>query len=61
VHLALGYGGNSAAIIAAAGHHSIEQNNDYVNMKDDHLKTAFKFVTPLLHGKPVENQSAASY
>jgi integrase len=49
------------AIMAAAGHHLIEQNNDYVNMKDDHLRAAFKLFTPRLHGKPVENQCVASY
>ncbi len=49
------------AIMAAAGHHSIAQNNDYVNMKDEHLKHALKMFTPRLHSQSVENQSAASY
>jgi integrase len=30
------------AIMAAAGHHSIQQSNDYVNLKDEHLKQSFK-------------------
>ncbi|MBI2531168.1 MAG: tyrosine-type recombinase/integrase [Deltaproteobacteria bacterium] len=33
------------AIMAAAGHHSIQQSNAYVNMKDEHLKAAFKSLT----------------
>jgi hypothetical protein len=28
--------------IMAAGHHSIQQSNDYVNLKDEHLKQSFK-------------------
>ncbi|MBI2364885.1 MAG: tyrosine-type recombinase/integrase [Deltaproteobacteria bacterium] len=35
------------AIMAAAGHHSIQQSNAYVNMKDEHLKAAFKSLTPI--------------
>jgi integrase len=51
------------AIMAAAGHHSIQQNNDYVNMKDDHLIAAFKSKssTPVIQANAVENQSVASY
>lgn len=29
------------AVMAAAGHHSIKQSNDYTNLKDEHLKRAF--------------------
>jgi integrase len=49
-----------AAIMAAAGHHSVQQNNDYTNINEGHLKTAFGY-TPIIQEKPVENQSAASY
>jgi integrase len=49
------------AIMAAAGHHSIQQNNDYTNMKDEHLKQAFKNSTPVIQEKPLEQASAVSY
>src|SRR5215467_6071161 len=35
------------AIMAAAGHHPIQQNQDYTNMKDAHLKQAFRNSTPV--------------
>jgi integrase len=53
-----------AAIMAAAGHHSIAQSGDYTNMKDEHLKLAFnteKLATQWQQGTAVENASAASY
>ena len=34
---------------------------DHVNMKDDHLRSVLQLLNTSLHGKPVENQSAASY
>jgi integrase len=49
------------AIMAAAGHHSIQQSNDYVNMKDEHLKLAFKNYTPVIQEKPLETANVASY
>jgi integrase len=49
------------AIMAASGHHSIQQNNAYVNMKDNHLRDAFKNYTPVIQAPTVENQTAASY
>ena len=36
------------AIMAAADAHSIQQSNAYVNMKDEHLKQAFKSSTPVI-------------
>ena len=49
------------AIMAAAGHHSIAQNNDYVNMKDGHLRAAFRNYTPVIQANPVDNAAAVSY
>lgn len=48
-------------IMAAAGHHSIQQSNDYTNVKESHIKEAFSVVTTLLHGKPVDSVAVASY
>jgi len=48
------------AIMAAAGHHSIQQSNDYVNMKDDHLRRAF-CSTSVTQVKPLDAASNASY
>ncbi|MBI3064754.1 MAG: tyrosine-type recombinase/integrase [Deltaproteobacteria bacterium] len=49
------------AIMAAAGHHSIQQSNAYVNMKDEHLKAAFKSSTPVIQGNALDVAQAASY
>lgn len=49
------------AIMAAAGHHSIAQNNDYTNLKDEHIKNAFQMFTPRLHEKPLDAAQSASY
>jgi len=49
------------AIMAAAGHHSIQQSNDYTNMKDEHLKQAFGNYTPVIQPKPLDAASDASY
>ena len=50
-----------AAIMAAAGHHSVQQNNDYTNINEGHLRLAFAGYTPVIQAVPVENESAASY
>jgi integrase len=50
-----------AAIMAAAGHHSIPQNLAYTNVTPDDVKTAFKLATQVEQGSSVENASAASY
>ena len=49
------------AIMAAAGHHSIQQSNAYVNMKDEHLKQAFNCSTPVIQGNAVDAAQAVSY
>ena len=49
------------AIMAATGHHSIQQSNAYVNMKDEHLKMAFESYTPVIQEKPLDAASNASY
>jgi integrase len=48
-------------VMAASGHHSIQVHDGYVNIKENHIKDAFSVATTLLHGKSVENESAASY
>jgi len=49
------------AIMAAAGHHSIQQSNAYVNMKDEHLRDAFKVSTQVIQGNAVDAAQAVSY
>ena len=49
------------AIMAAAGHHPIQQSNAYVNMKDAHLKQAFKSSTPVIQGNALDVAQAVSY
>jgi len=53
-----------AVIMAAAGHHSVQQNDSYTNIKEGHLKAAFGgeiVQRPLYGNNAVENQNAASY
>ena len=54
-----------AAIMAMAGHHSIAQNDDYTNMKEDHLLEACRSYTAVIQEKPqekpLETAAAASY
>ena len=49
------------AIMAAAGHHSIQQNQDYTNMKDTHLKQAFRNSTPVIQDTGLETTRNVSY
>jgi integrase len=49
------------AVMAASGHHSIEMHDRYVNVKDHHLKEAFKFATTLQRGKPIDHAASVSY
>jgi integrase len=49
------------AIMAAAGHHSIQQNQDYTNMKDTHLKQAFRNSTPVIQDTGLETKRNVSY
>jgi integrase len=49
------------AIMAAAGHHSIEQNNAYTNLKDEHIIRAFKMATEWQQEQRLDPASNASY
>jgi integrase len=49
------------AIMAAAGHHSIQQNNGYTNMKDGHLRQAFKMATEWQQQQGLEPIGHVSY
>jgi integrase len=50
-----------AAIMAAAGHHSIPQNLAYTNLQPDDVKNAFRLATQVQQAKSVEKTSVASY
>jgi len=50
-----------AAIMAAAGHHSVPQNLAYTNLQPDDVKNAFRLATQVEQGTTVENQTVASY
>jgi integrase len=50
-----------AAIMAAAGHHSIPQNLAYANLRPQDVKTALKLPTPVQQGTPLECSSVVSY
>jgi integrase len=50
-----------AAVMAAAGHHSIPQNLAYTNLQPDDVKNAFKLATQVQQGKALETASNASY
>jgi hypothetical protein len=50
-----------AAIMAAAGHHSIPQNLTYTNLQPDDVKNAFQMATGWQQELTLENASAASY
>ena len=56
-----------AAIMAAAGHHSIPQNMAYTNLQPADVVNAFKMLpaekmaTRWQHEPPLENASVASY
>jgi integrase len=50
-----------AAIMAAAGHHSIPQNLAYTNLQPDDVKDAFKLATQVEQTKAVETKSNVSY
>jgi integrase len=49
------------AIMAAAGHHSIQQNNAYMNLKDEHLRQAFKMATEWQQDQGLEPIGHVSY
>lgn len=49
-----------AAIMAAAGHHSVPQNLAYTNLQPDDVKSAFRLATQVEQGNAVENANAAS-
>jgi integrase len=48
------------AIMAAAGHHSIDMHNRYVNLNDGHLREAFKILLPGLYQGISGNSSVDS-
>jgi len=48
-------------IMAASGHASIEMHDGYVNVKENHIRDAFKMFTRCLHEKPVDGAEAVSY
>lgn len=50
-----------AAIMAAAGHHSVPQNLAYTNLQPSDIRNAFKNATQVEQGSALENASAASY
>jgi len=50
-----------AAIMAAAGHHSIPQNLAYTNLQPDDVKDAFKLATQVEQANTVETKSNVSY
>ncbi|MEE8114819.1 MAG: site-specific integrase [Nitrososphaerales archaeon] len=48
-------------VMAASGHSSIEMHDGYVNVKENHIRDAFKMYTRCSHEKPVDEEKAASY
>ncbi|HZJ37751.1 MAG TPA: site-specific integrase, partial [Chthoniobacterales bacterium] len=50
-----------AAIMAAAGHHSIPQNLAYTNLQPNDITNAFKLATQVEQGNTVETKSNVSY
>jgi len=48
-------------VMAASGHSSIEMHDGYVNVKENHIRNAFKMHTRCSHEKPVDEGKAVSY
>jgi len=48
-------------VMAASGHSSIEMHDGYVNVKENHIRDAFKKLTTCLHEKQVDEGKAVSY
>ena len=48
-------------VMAASGHSSIEMHDGYVNVKENHIRDAFKMFTRCLQGKSVDEGKAVSY
>jgi len=47
--------------MAASGHHTFEMHNRYVNVKEHHLKDAFKLATGWQYENPVDGGKSVSY
>ena len=47
--------------MAAAGHHSIQKNNAYTNLKDEHVRQAFKIATEWQQEQGLEPIGHVSY
>ncbi len=48
-------------VMAASGHSSIEMHDGYVNVKENHIRNAFKMLTRCSQGKSVDEGKAVSY